>query len=77
MLSSVLNSKEAAQVNIQIVRAFVAMREAISAHVELARKLEQLEHRLGLHDEEIASMFEAIKQLMAPLPSGKKRTMGF
>lgn len=77
MLSSVLQSKEAAMINIQIIRAFVTMREFISSHVELARKLEQLEYRLGQHDEEIASMFEAIKQLMVPLPSGKKRTIGF
>ena len=77
MLSSVLQSKEAAVVNIQIIRAFVAMREFISTHTELARKLEQLEYRLGQHDEEIASMFEAIKQLMAPLPSGKKQRIGF
>ncbi len=77
MLSSVLQSKEAAIINIQIIRAFVAMREFISTHVELARKLEQLEYRLGQHDEEIASMFEAIKQLMMPLPSGKKGRIGF
>ena len=77
MLSSVLQSKEAAMINIQIIRAFVAMREFISSHVELARKLEQLEYRLGQHDEEIASMFEAIKQLMAPPPAKKKRPIGF
>jgi phage regulator Rha-like protein len=77
MLSSVLQSKEAAMINIQIIRAFVAMREVISSHIELARKLEQLEYRLGQHDDEIASMFEAIKQLMAPLPSGKKKRIGF
>jgi len=77
MLSSVLQSKEAAIINIQIIRAFVAMREVISTHIELARKLEQLEYRLGQHDEEIASMFEAIKQLMEPLPSGKKKPLGF
>jgi hypothetical protein len=64
-------------ISIQIIRAFVAMREFISTHAELARKLEQLEYRLGQHDEEIASMFEAIKQLMAPLPTGKKRPIGF
>jgi hypothetical protein len=62
MLSSVLKSKEAALVNIEIMRAFVRMREAISAHAELSRKLEQLEYRLGKHDDEIAGLFEAIKQ---------------
>jgi hypothetical protein len=77
MLSSVLQSKEATMINIQIIRAFVSMREVITSHEELTRKLEQLEYRLGQHDEEIASMFEAIKQLMVPLPSGKKKRIGF
>lgn len=77
MLSSVLKSKEAAIVNVQIMRAFIAMREALVAHIELSRKLEQLEYRLGNHDEEIAALFEAIKQLMTPLPPTKKRRIGF
>jgi hypothetical protein len=46
------------------MRAFVAMREALSSHMELSIKLEQLEYRLGKHDDEISSLFEAIKQLM-------------
>ena len=77
MLSSILKSKEAALANVQIMRAFVRMREMISTHAELARKLEQLEHRLDKHDEEIVALFEAIKQLMAPLPSKKKHRLGF
>jgi hypothetical protein len=77
MLSSVLQSKEASMINIQIVRAFVVMREALATHIELSRKLEQLEYRLGHHDEEIASMFEAIRQLMTPLPGRKKNRLGF
>jgi len=76
ILASVLQSKEAAIINIQIVRAFVSMREAIATSVEPDRKLEQLEYRLGQHDEEIASLFEAIKQLMA-LPIRKKNRIGF
>lgn len=75
MLASVLQSKEAALINIQIVRAFVAMREAIATNAELARKFEQLEYRLGQQDDDIASLFEAIKQLMA-LPL-RKRRLGF
>jgi hypothetical protein len=77
MLASVLQSKEAVIINIQIVRAFVAMLEAISTHLELSRKLEQLEYRLGNHDDEIASLFEAIKQLMKPIPTKKKARIGF
>ena len=76
MLSGVLQSQEAATVNVQIMRAFIAMREALSAHVELARKLEQLEYRLGHHDDEISALFEAIRQLMIP-PSKPKRRIGF
>jgi hypothetical protein len=49
MLSSVLHSREAALINIQIIRAFVAMREALALHKDLAAKLEQLERRLGAH----------------------------
>ncbi|MBN8549388.1 MAG: ORF6N domain-containing protein [Deltaproteobacteria bacterium] len=77
MLSSVLRSGEAATINVQIMRAFVAMREALSTHAELSRKLEQLEYRLGKHDDEIASLFEAIKQLMLPAPARKKGRIGF
>ena len=77
MLSSVLQSKEATIINIQIIRAFVSMRESLSSHSALARKLEQLEYRLGNHDKEIGSLFEAIKQLMAPVNPGKKRRIGF
>lgn len=77
LLASVLQSKEAAMINIQIVRAFVAMREALTTHVELARKLEQLEYHLGQHDDDISALFEAIKQLMAPAPPKKKHRIGF
>ena len=77
MLSSVLHSKEAAVVNVQIMRTFVAMREIFTTHVELSRKLEQLENRLGHHDQEIAGLFEAIKQLMVPVMPAKKRHIGF
>ena len=77
MLSSVLRSKEAALVNVQIMRAFVKMRETISTHQELSQKIEQLEYRLGKHDDEIVALFEAIKQLMKPIEGRKKRKIGF
>jgi hypothetical protein len=76
MLSSVLRSREAATINVKVMRAFVSMREALSTHLELSGKLEQLEYRLGKHDDEIAALFEAIKQLMLPI-SHKKRRIGF
>ena len=64
MLSSV-TSERAVQVNIQIMRAFVKLREIISTHKELAQKLKELELKIETHDENIAAIFEAINQLLA------------
>ncbi|MFC1730385.1 ORF6N domain-containing protein [candidate division KSB1 bacterium] len=76
MLSSVLKSDRAIQVNIAIMRAFVKIREMLSTHKKLAVKLHELEQRLEKHDEEIHTVFEAIRQLMAPSEKPKKK-MGF
>jgi ribosomal protein L34E len=64
MLSSVLRSKRATQVNIQIMRAFVKIRQILLANKELALKLEQLESKIEKHDIEIQAIFEAIRQLV-------------
>jgi hypothetical protein len=77
MLSSVLRSKRAIEVNIAIMRAFVQLRKAMESHTELARKLSDLERKLGDHDEQIQTIFEAIRQLIiAPEREGKKK-IGF
>ncbi len=76
MLSSVLNSERAVKVNIAIMRAFVRLRQTLETNRELARKFEQLERRVGKHDEEIAGIIEAIRQLMAP-PKRPRREIGF
>jgi len=76
MLSSVLNSERAVQVNIAIMRAFVKLRNILSANKELAHKLEQLEQKTEKHDIEIQAIFEAIRQLMDPLIQPKRR-IGF
>ena len=76
MLSSVLNSERAIQVNIIIVRIFVKLRQMLSAHRELAQKLDQLEQRTAKHDQEICSIFKAIRQLTTP-PVKSKRRIGF
>ncbi len=68
MLSSVLRSKRAVQVNVAIMRAFVQLRQALAGHAGLARKLAELEQRIEGHDTSIRSLFEAIRQLMAPPP---------
>jgi phage regulator Rha-like protein len=76
MLSSVLNSERAVQVNIAIMRAFVKLREMISTNKELAYRLERLERKIEKHDEEIKVIFEAIHQLMTP-PEKPRRKIGF
>jgi len=76
MLSSVLRSKRAVRVNIEIMRAFVRLREIISTHRELACKLEVLEKCIGEHDEEIQAVFEAIRQLMMQ-PENPRKKIGF
>ena len=76
MLSSVLHSKRAIQVNILIMRAFVKLREILSTHKELAEKLTKLERKIEGHDVEIKAVFQAIRQLMAAEIKPKKR-IGF
>jgi len=77
MLSSVLNSKKAIQVNIAIMRAFAKLRNILSAHKELAYKLKELESKFEKHDADIGTIFEAIHQLMTPPPEPPKRRIGF
>ena len=76
MLSSVLRSQRAIHVNIEIIRAFVKLREILSTHKELAFKLKQLETKVERHDEELQTIFEAIRQLMS-IPEKPKRPIGF
>ena len=76
MLSSVLNSERAVKVNITIMRAFVKLRETLDTNRELARRFAELERRVGKHDEEIAAILEAIRQLMTA-PEKPRREIGF
>ena len=76
MLSSVLNSERAIEVNISIMRAFVQLRKMIVSHDKLAGKLAELEQHLEGHDEQIQAIFEAIRQLMAP-PAKPRKKIGF
>jgi len=78
MLSSVLNSKRAIQVNILIMRAFTKLKEILLTHKELALKLTELEKKYANHDDKIKLIFEAIKQLLEPPPApAPKRIIGF
>lgn len=75
MLSSVLSSDRAIEVNIAIMRAFVRLRELLSTNKDLSRRLDELEKK---YDENFRVVFEAIRQLMAPPPaSTKKGRIGF
>ena len=77
MLSSVLKSKRARLVNIQIMRAFVKLRQLLNTHKDLACKLEELENK---YDAQFSSVFDAIKMLMAPpenSDAGLKKVPGF
>lgn len=77
MLSSVLRSQRAVQVNIAIMRAFVRLREILATHKDLARRLDELEKQVGHQDEKIQAVFEAIRQLMTPPTAPKRRRIGF
>jgi DNA-binding PadR family transcriptional regulator len=76
MLSSVLRSERAVQVNVAIMRAFVGLRRMLAGNEALARKLAELERRLEGHDQAIKSLFDAIRELMAP-PAKPRREIGF
>jgi len=73
MLSSVLRSERAVQVNVAIMRAFVSLRRMLSANDSLARKLAELDRRLEGHDQAIRSLFDAIRQLMAAPATPRKQ----
>jgi len=77
MAASVLNTRRAVEVSVFIVRAFVRLRETVTHHAELARKLSDLERHLAEHDEQILSLISAIRNLMSPAPVPKKRRIGF
>ena len=74
MLSSVLRSERAIQVNIAIMRAFVRLREILAPHKDLARKLEEMEQK---YDAQLRVVFEAIRKLMEPPPGPPRRRIGF
>jgi len=74
MLSGVLRSDRAVHVNIEIMRAFVRLRQMLASHADLARKLAVLEKK---YDAQFRVVFEAIRELMTPPEPKKKRPIGF
>src|SRR5690348_91049 len=77
MLSSVLNSRRAVQMNILIMRAFVRLREILATHQDLARAVEDIGRRQNEQGEQIANIIETINQLLLPEPVPPKRRIGF
>jgi hypothetical protein len=89
MLSSVLNSKLAIQINIRIMRAFVRMKNLVADNTDLRKAIEHIEKRLDVHDQQIKIAFAALKSILQPEPEtppqlpakeyspGKEKKMGF
>ncbi len=77
MLSSVLNSERAVQVNIAIMRAFVRLREYLATHKDLARELLELKRTTREHGADIQKIYTIIEKLLAPTPEPSKRPIGF
>jgi len=77
MLSGVLKSRRAVGVNIQIMRAFIRLKELLLTHKDLADKIEALEKKYANHDDKIRLIFEAIKQLLAPPKVEERKITGF
>jgi len=74
MLSGVLHSKRAVQVNIQIMRAFIQLKRMLLTNADLRRKIEEMERK---YDKQFAIVFQAIKQLLEPAPAKEKKIIGF
>jgi len=77
MLSSVLASKRAIQLNILIIRAFVRLREYLATHTDLARKLEDFERTQQEHGAHIEQIYGYIERLMEPAAETSNRRIGF
>jgi hypothetical protein len=76
MAATILNSPRATEVSVYVARAFVRLRELLASNKELARRLDQLEKKLGSHDQAIAGLVNTIRSLMTP-PELKRRPIGF
>jgi hypothetical protein len=77
MAAAVLSSPRATEVSVHVVRAFVRMRNALATHLELTKRLQELERKVGTHDRTIVQILEAIRQLTQPPPVSQRRRIGF
>lgn len=76
MLATVLNTPVAVEASVRVVQAFVKMRELLSTHAQLQKKLDELERRVGSHDGQLQELFGAIRQLITPASRPRKK-IGF
>jgi hypothetical protein len=77
MLANVLKSPVAVRASIQVVRAFVRLRQMLATNEDLARKIEAIERKVGKHDSDLESILRILKQLLVPPPPAEKRPIGF
>ena len=77
MAATVLSSPRAIDISVYVVRVFVQMRDSISANTEVARRLDQLERKVGTHDRAIVEILQAIRQLTQPAEPPRRRRIGF
>ena len=77
MAAAVLSSPRAIEVSVYVVRAFVQLREAVRLNAEIGKRLDELERKVGTHDRTIGQILAAIRQLMEPPESPKRRRIGF
>jgi hypothetical protein len=77
MAATVLNSARAIQMSVHVVRTFVLMREALAANQEIGRRLDQLEKKVGSHDQAIVEILRALRELTAPAEVPGRRRIGF
>ena len=77
MLSSVLNSSTAIEVNIQIIRIFTKMKEMLLTNKDILLKLQKIETKLLAHDDDIKLIFDYLKKLLDPIPAAPRKRIGF
>lgn len=77
MAATILNSPRATEVSVYVVRAFVALREMLTGNKELAAKLNELAHKVDSHDQAIAGLINAMRELMRPPEPARKQPIGF
>ena len=77
MAATILNSSQAVEMSVYVVRAFVQLRDTLSANAQIARRLDQLERKIGSHDRAILEILQALRQLTQPAEAPKRRRIGF